>query len=338
MALHNVADLIAIDGSGSKHLFLSRLPDDVRTKLNPKAQTRAFNPGGVELRFNLESDEAYIELELAKIDAIEPGGIAELFHGDFQAHAEMTPQWIGAGRTRIRVRREERLVRIASERCPREAMRFDPELFRIVLPLNGAVRIASVEGSLSPPRPEQLPARRCLAYGSSITFGGDTSVPSGGYAAMAARQVGVDFFNLGLAGSCYLEEEMADYVASRDDWDFAVLELGINVIGFMDPEEYGSRVREMLGRISRRQPGKTVFAIDLITHHRDFSNNDPIAAEYRARMKQAVETVNAPNVVYIPGRTLLPSFDGLCVDLLHPSTAGMHEIASRLASAIRDNG
>ena len=40
-----------------------------------------------------------------------------------------------------------------------------------------------------------------------------------------------DYINMGFAGCALMEEEMAEYLVSRKDWDFASVEMGINAVG-----------------------------------------------------------------------------------------------------------
>jgi hypothetical protein len=51
------------------------------------------------------------------------------------------------------------------------------------------------------------------------------------YAFRIAQQLGTDYLNLGFAGCALMEEEMAEYLISRKDWDFASVEMGINAVG-----------------------------------------------------------------------------------------------------------
>ena len=44
----------------------------------------------------------------------------------------------------------------------------------------------------------------------------------------AMHSARVDYLNLGFAGNALMEEEMARYLVSRRDWDFASVEMGIN--------------------------------------------------------------------------------------------------------------
>ncbi len=53
-------------------------------------------------------------------------------------------------------------------------------------------------------------------YGSSITQGGCASRPGNSYEAMIARRFGINYLNLGFAGSALGEKEMAEYISKLD--------------------------------------------------------------------------------------------------------------------------
>ncbi len=70
------------------------------------------------------------------------------------------------------------------------SLRFDPE---------SPIAIHAVTGDCRPPRAGELPARRYLAYGTSITAGYG-SQPHCSYVAQAARHLALDPINLGWRG------------------------------------------------------------------------------------------------------------------------------------------
>lgn len=331
--LHNVAELMTDDRPG---VVFSRVPNRVRERLNENARKRALNGAGVELRFNLKGDEAVITLQTESAERIPPKGVAEIFYGDFQGHYEVTPCLVRPEPTRLVVRRPpEQPMELAKRLHAEGGLRFDPALVRVLLPQDTAVRILDIQGDVAPPEEGQEPATRCLAYGSSITFGGDSAIPSGGYAARTAKLLGADLINLGMAGGCHLEPEMADYIAERTDWDFATLELGINVVGFMEAEEFERRVRYMLEQVAGRNRGKWVFCIDLFTFHRDGEDDDKVR-QFREIVRTNVKSLKLPRLVHVSGRELLPDFTDLCIDMLHPSTEGMAVIAANLAARMSE--
>ncbi|MFR2692089.1 MAG: SGNH/GDSL hydrolase family protein [Enterocloster bolteae] len=65
-----------------------------------------------------------------------------------------------------------------------------------------------IKGDIRPPKQAGDARKRLLVYGSS-DHGGNASVPSGTYAFRLARKLGYDLINLGCAGSCQMDEAMA---------------------------------------------------------------------------------------------------------------------------------
>jgi len=331
--LHNAAELITDDRPG---VMISRVPGRVRARLNDFARKGALSGAGVELRFNLAGDEAVITLQMDAEGEFLPKGVGEVFFGDFQGHYAVTPFLVRPEPTRLVIRKPpERPLELARQLRAEGGLRFDSALVRVLLPQDTAVRILDIRGEVTPPEEGQEPAVRCLAYGSSITFGGDSAIPSAGYSARTAKLLGADLINLGMAGGCHLEPEMADDIAERTDWDFALLELGINVVGFMEEDEFKRRVRYLLERIVGRHRDKWVFCTDIFTFHedREGDNLDKIR-RFREIVREKVAGLNAPRLVHVPGRELLPECTALSIDMLHPSTEGMAVIASNLAARI----
>ncbi|WP_281272423.1 GDSL-type esterase/lipase family protein [Paenibacillus sambharensis] len=337
VGLHNIAEIEEL-GEG-RGIQLSRVPAKVRLALNEKAQGRALLGAGSELRFNLEGDEAILTFLHEPLDRSAgfagPKGVFEVYQGDYQGAYDTTPQLMAeGGETRLVVRRSRKHEQLLRRRYDEGLLTFDPSLLRVMLPNDLQVRLHRIEGAVTPPRRGQAPAGRLLVYGSSITAGGDAVLPSGSYAHAAARRLGTDLINLGFSGSCHVEPAMADYIAARGDWHYAVLELGVNVIDFMPLAEFEQRVRYMLRTIADSSRDRWVFCTDLFTCHRDY-DRDPLIAEYRDIVRRTVRSLKQETIVYISGRELLPDDRALTIDLLHPSAEGMQEIARRLARRIR---
>ena len=70
-------------------------------------------------------------------------------------------------------------------------------------------------------------------------------------------------FNLGMGGSCFLEPQIADFIAGRDDWDFASFELGINMVMSGPNAVFAGKVNYLLDRVTSRHPGKLLFLITI---------------------------------------------------------------------------
>ena len=320
--LHNVAELLpAEDGNGK---LISRIPNRLRLTLNPNAKLRALYPAGCEIRFNLEDDSARIVL------SSEEPSIVEVFQGNFQISWHI----IGTRPTEIKVTLPQNIDFL--EKVTKEKhLPFDAHLTRVILPYAPRTRILSIEGKTSPPRRNQTPKKRYLAYGSSITHGARSYRPTGSYAMRTAQHLGVDLLNLGFGGGAHCEPQIADYIAEREDWDFSTLEMGINMVTRFSTKEFQKRVEYLVEKIANAHPDKWVFCIDLFTFAADFDPSAKKHKEFRRIVRETVENLDMPKLVHIDGRTLLKDVSGLTFDLVHPAPSGMEEIAVNLSNIIQ---
>lgn len=320
--LYNVQDLLE-DEHGHGRAF-TRIPNSLRMKINDSARLRALETAGCEIRFNLKSNSATISLESQECPSI-----VEVYQGCFLVawHIIATePTEISVGLPPETEQRE----RLTKEK----GLPFDANLTRILLPWRPAPRLIDIEGEFDPPRPEQTPSMKYLSYGSSITHGSSAIRPTGSYAERTAQLLGVDLINLGFGGGAHLEPEMADYIAGRTDWDIATLEMGINVISSIEKDEFAKRVDYFVTTIAQSHPEKWIFCIDLFTCRWDFDDSQKILA-FRNVVREKVEKLNMPRLVYISGADILRSVSGLTWDLVHPSPYGMEEMAANLSRRIR---
>jgi len=217
---------------------------------------------------------------------------------------------------------------------------FSRNVWRVVL--DGPVLFHGLDlmgCTIRAPRAHEKPACRWLAYGSSITQGFSPVTRQQCYVAQTARYLGVDVLNLGLSGSCFCEPAFADYLASRDDWDFITCELGVNMRTAFSPEEFHRRVAYLVKTLTTRQPKKPVVLITPFTSDVDFLIEPDLAARnttaFRVSLRQIAGEFARHQVHLIEGTELLPSFSGLYCDLVHPSTAGHSMIAEKLAARLR---
>ena len=328
--LYNVYELVEI---GKEKNIISRIPDVLRKHLkqNEYLQTRALMPDGCEIRFNLKSDIGKIMLQAKDKGA---GGIYEIYQGNF-FHSF---QWISDEITTITLKREDLLsnskkLKILTEK---NGLPFDPILTRIILPRSIILKIVDIEGNFDIPEKEQVPSIKYLSYGSSITQGQSAIRPTGSYVMRTAQLLGVDLINLGFGGGAHLEKEMADYIAEKVKWNFATLEMGINMLYNFEVEEFKKRVEYFIPTIKEKNPDKYIFCIDIFTFGSDFFDDcNGKEKKFREIVKKTVESLNNEKVIYIPGTEILKNVDGLGVDLVHPSPSGMEEMAWNLSSIIK---
>ena len=324
--LHNIEQVTPAEDGG---VWMQRLPDAVRLELNEGAQGQALSPGCAEVRFVADAREARITLAGSEASRV------SVFHGRFGTGEVHT---VGPEPVTIDVTRCENID--LADRSHFSDMPFDPMVFRIMLG-GGRVRLLSVEGeNVRPPKPEQLPDIRLLTYGTSITHEYSATAPHLCYSAQAAWALGADLINLGLAGSCQAENEMADYIAERTDWTIASLALSVNMRGFA-PDEYARRLEYMVDRVAGASPSRPVACVTLWPYFDDLGSPwaDDGSVIGSARMRQilrdAVVKAGHPNLHLVEGPEILTDFGGLTGDLIHPADNAMIEMGRGLAERLK---
>ena len=326
--LHNIEEVTQQPGADG--VRLQRVPDHVRVELNEKAQMRMLSPACAEIRFVCDGGPAQVTL------SSEGATQAVIFYGAFQVRDPVT---IGRDPQAILMAMPERLAMLDRASC--HDMPFSPDVYRVML-AGDPVRFHRVEGDgVRPPKPDELPPLRYLAYGTSITHGAAATGPHLTYVGQTARRLGADLINLGVGGSAYCEHALADYIASRDDWRVASLALSVNMVGAgFSLDEFYERVSYMVNTVAGADTGRPVACITLYPHARDFGQEFvPVGAkgsseEYRQRLRDAVANCPHPNVHLIEGPDVLTDITGLTPDLVHPADNGMIQMGENLAKRL----
>ena len=332
--LYGIAEARTVDYHDG--LLLQRVPEMVRVGLEEKTKKRILQIGGAEIRFVLKGGSVCITLSCADGEAT-----AYTFFGPFDAKLPVAR--IGKAPVIIEVAIPEIAARALSTLTESMvySLPFQPRVCRLVL-FGGQVHLHGIEGEIRAPLPREVPDRAIIAYGTSITHGSVASAFHLTYIAQTAWHLRSNLINLGTGGSCFAEPAIADYIAARDDWDIAVLELSINMLaqGFSD-EEFERRVKYFISQITAHHPTKPVFCISILPFWGDWCDvsvllpNAVCTADcYRAVLEKVVAEVGAPNLHYVPGEDLLTDIRGLSRDLLHPADNAMIEVGRKLASRI----
>ena len=332
--IHNAAELIANeDGSVSWR----RVPLNVQNAMEHKAaEQRAKNSTGVELRFVLRGDEAVVRMSTAQND---PKSFAtfHVFRGglqggwqDHEVHRHVTGEvqdFVIA-----RSKNMEKL-KVMSEKS---GSPWDCEVVRIIFD-RGTYKIYDVIGDVVPPTKEQCPPKTLLAYGSSITHGSNAIDASHTWVRQIAHNLGMDVRNLGMAGACAMEPEMAEYIAAegeKGNWDAATLELGINVLNWPEDKIY-SRVENMIRQVAGRNADKPVFVISPFYHCGEDFNETDNAKNWRRIIREITHRLAYENVTYIDGLEVLNGMQYISADEVHPNIYGVQRIADVLTQKMK---
>lgn len=321
---YNVAEIIKKE----TWFEIIRIPEKLKNKLNENLKLRASMAAGCELRFKLKSKKA--KIILSAVDNSSFNGICEVYFGNFFGNWYFIDRKPNPIEIQISIPENiDKLVKIAKE----TKLPFDPNLVRIVLPHLISLKILKIEGEFLPPGEQQTPQIKYLAYGSSITHGEESIIPTGTYTMRIAQILGIDVINLGFGAGAHLEKEMADYIVERNDWDFAIMELGINMVLDFEPDEFKRRVDYFIEKVA--SVNKYIFCIDIFPFYMDFENGEK-QEKFRSIVKDKVKQLNNKKIVYVSGFDVLKDTKGFLLDVVHPSPYGMTEISYNLAEIIKN--
>lgn len=322
---HNCSGLEPHDGGG---WFLPRFPASVRRHLNASAQWRSLEPTGVELRFATEAPRVWVV-----VSALAEGGEVLVHRGDIhQQKIQIPPNQT----VTIVLEPPPRFKALAPDAPVRR--RYSPALWRIEFG-RGVMKLRSLDvfgGEIRPPAAGETPARRWLAYGSSITH----SSPAG-YPAQAARLLGVDALNKGLGGACHAEREIAEYAVASERWDVATFELGVNMREIFAPDAFRERAETFLNAVADGRRDAPIGVITAFTNGAHYAR-DPQALPvrhqraYDAILREWVAARKDPRIRLIEGTDLLDDFTLLSADFVHPTLEGQTRMAHRLAAVLND--
>jgi len=213
---------------------------------------------------------------------------------------------------------------------------WSPEVIRIIFE-RGEILIMDVEGDIETPSKEQMPMNTLLTYGSSITHGSNSLSISNAWPSVLAHHLNADLINLGMAGSCLMEPDMIEYIASegeKGNWTSAILELGINALSW-DETKIRERVSNTLKQISQRNKEKQITVISPFYCVDDF-NNLGDANKWRILLDRIVNESKYPNVRIINGLDLLGDMSLISADEVHPNIWGMQGISEKLYAQYRN--
>ncbi|MEM1211602.1 MAG: SGNH/GDSL hydrolase family protein [Planctomycetota bacterium] len=334
MSFHNTPELAELPGHGPNGLV--RLPEQLRDQLNNRARFISMDSVGCEVRFVCESANIDVFISTTKPEFGDQSEI-RIFRGNIEVARHLQAPGT-VQHYRLGDPPNFKLV----DRGKLQQGGFADIVYRVCFNRGGTAHLHGIVTfgyPIRPPKPEELPRVKWLAYGSSIT---NSSLD--GYPHTAARLLKLDVQNKGLSGSCHCEPEIADWLAEQAEWDLITCEMGINMRGGFSAEEFEKRVTYLLTRLTDAHPDKPVIAIDVFPN---FYTEGWVNKEHHAHpdaqrerdyiriVGEVVAALDHPNLHHIPGNEIVDDFTYLGGDLLHPGEYGQMMMGARLAEKLR---
>src|SRR3954454_1350879 len=298
-----------------------RLPYRLKAELPPAVWNLGESPSGARIRFRSNSTRLAIKLaypsapNMNNMHAFGQTGVDLYINGSYYSTA-IAPK---------DATYDKPVEHVFFEKLDRQ----DREL-TLYLPLYKPVKVLGISVD-SDAKIARSPAfandRPVVFYGTSITQGGCASRPGLSYQAILARQLNLDYVNLGFSGNGKGEPEVAKMVVEIDASAF--------VLDFSQNNPTVDSLREVyepfLTTIRTKHPKTPIIAITAITASRE--------SERLTQMRQHVREVANRRIAagdrlltLVEGPSLLgPNrLDGL-VDGVHPNELGFQWMAEGLA-------
>ncbi|MDD3478118.1 MAG: SGNH/GDSL hydrolase family protein [Candidatus Izemoplasmatales bacterium] len=330
LEIHNIGHLVSHENG---YTWL-RIPQNVFDSLeSDMGKWMSTNAIGVELRFVIKDGPVKITMQSISSPSVLTtfhvfyGGIQGGWDGhEMDKHIPTTP-------TEFIFQKPNNLETLRAM-TSHAGLDWDPEVVRIIFE-RGDLKILKIQGEITPPTKEQTPKRTLLTYGSSITHGSNALSISNAWPSVLAHHLNMDLRNLGMAGSCMMEPEMIEYLASegeKDHWHTAILELGINVLSWSEAK-IRERVTNTLRQIAGRNLGKKVYVVSPFYCNDDFYHLGE-AQKWRTEIEFVVQELHFPNIQLINGLDLLGDMSLISADEVHPNLYGQQQIADRLRTIL----
>ena len=333
---HNVNGLENVPGMSGVALY--RVPESIRHQLNERARCVAKQSTGCEVRFVSEARqlEAFFTILLPEWGG---KGKVSIYKGDYLVETQIVEPGV---HQRLRLETPQMLKEVDPKALQLKG--FSPDVWRICFDQGLAVfhGLDSHGQGHRPPRADEMPNIKWLAYGSSIT---QSSLD--GYAHVAAKRLRMDVQNKGLAGSCQLEPIMAEWLSQTCEWDLITCEMGINMrpVPSYNPDVFAERVENILTQLTKDHPKKPIVAINIYPNamtkgwvHPDLKDSEQAQRDlaYNQIVPEVVKKIGANNLHFIKGSDILDDFTGLSADLVHPDTYGHGVMGHNLAPILKN--
>lgn len=304
---HNVEE---ITNDGKILRFKEELINSLGCAAHKRGRFYAYRAIGTELRFMTKSKFFDITLLSNKEDCR-----VYIFYGDYMDKAYTLKEGVI---TTLHIEVPQNIYN-NYDSLPKK--NFNPRVIRIIIGYPGYVSYLGINTfgeDIQLPNDDDMPKKKLLIYGSSISHGSECLEYINSYAFLLSRMLEIDVLNKSIPGSCQAEYHMSDYL-STIKCDQAFIEFGVNVLSLYDIDDYKSHLDYLLNKL------KTNIYLTSVLDNGNILNSESKEFENMKLFREYVKTLK--NVNYIDYQELLPDFSSLTTDFLHPSDYGQLLIA-----------
>ena len=342
----NVADWEARPGG----LQPVRVPKAWREKWPARTAQRALSAAGVAFRLKTDSSKLVIRLTLPEFVDTQRSPPEEIWERSRPPYFDVYRDGKYQSSVPAAIRNTEQDVTVfdtpGAGGQASELMVLFPHYYRNAEVIVGGIGVEK-GARLLPSAPNPLPV--VLFHGDSITHGHGVTSPRETYVWQACEIANCQSLNLGFGGTAWGDQAVAEYIASRKDWDALVIMIGTNSFGGADssgkPEtaaQYGEKYDSFLAAVRAQFPTKPILCVTPILSRSDIggqkNKNGETPQDYRNAIRQVVEAREKadPKLYFLDGLKLINDPMYLLVtDRVHPNIAGSLRMAEGVAAALK---
>lgn len=326
--LHNFAG--AEPANEFHGVALHRFPKELRDKM------RARSPIAGEIRFVTDAPE--VKLSLGFLNQNVKHTPIRVFRGNYEQELPKGFSLENGKVTVLNLQSKTMLDRMLPAELHKKG--FSPKVWRVMFDETPDVYFCGLETYGHPcrkPLESEKPKYKYLSISGSVgQFGLDV------YNATAARRLGLDLWNFGMAGANVWQPEYADYIASVDHFDIVTFMFGMNVVTVLPGDEIKRRMRYMLKRLTEKKPERPILAIptykcnlDRLIHPKEDNYYEPYLEMGQIFREVVAEFSERAEVHLVPGGSLMDDPSGMLCDGLHLSAYAEILFGINLAETMR---
>ena len=333
---HNVAE-IEETKTGYR---MYRFPRDLCDKMGHSGRTHgryvSQTTTGCELRFVMNGTRALLSLT-----SIDEDTYVQIFRGEYAYYNGYTYSFPVKKGVITHILLEDR----------DDFRKLDPKLrnnhfsanvWRVMTDINSTIAFVDIEtfgNAIRPPRPDEVPDKTLLCYGTSLTYGACATSHCISYVQLLGRLLGCNILNKAMGGSCMSEKWLSDwFVSGFHQYDGVLLENGVNLN--RDPK-YEELTDYFLKKLFEMNPSIPVYCLTSFPRPSVLAE-DSIAnpcsvnmdCEYANDRLMRKLTERYPNSHLIEGYEMMDNLTNLTHDLIHMSDYGHIMAAMNLAKRI----
>lgn len=324
--LHGINDIVEIDSCD----IFSRYPQEINNKIGHNI---GYQFTSAEIRF-VPLGKVSITIA-SKFSFIQPKCM--IYYGDFASPEEFI---IHRERTFLiePLKKFDIPVKEHTNRLDNESD-FSLDVVRIVLHGEGFY-IKDISGEYRLPKPSEIPSKKILSYGTSITQGIGATSPDMSYPWILGRNLHMDSYNYALSGKCLCEDEVVTFIAQSNQYDIITIEASVNMISLgYHEDEYYKRLERMLQILRQYQKDSLIVCIDILPYWADYGFVNPqqesisTSYKYKEKLRLIIEELKDSNIILIDAHNCI-SIRNLSSDLIHPTNHGMVELGYNISKEI----